>query len=84
MLGTSISATEALRVGVVNHVAPDEAALTHTTDRIVAALLEKPRETLHMIKQQFIALAQRSRMGDVTLSDGDLLVQQPPAARAKL
>lgn len=72
LLGERIDAAEALRLGLVNRVVPED-ALDRVVDDWARRLAAKPRGALHMTKTQFRAYARASVLGDVTEGDGDLL-----------
>jgi enoyl-CoA hydratase/carnithine racemase len=73
LLGDSIDAEHAERIGLVHRVlAPDalDAAVREWAERLAA----KPEVAVHMTKTQLRAYAQRAALGDVSESDGDLLL----------
>jgi enoyl-CoA hydratase/carnithine racemase len=72
LLCDRFDAAEALRLGLVNRVAPDD-ALDRVIDEWARRLADKPRVALHMTKTQFRAYGRASVLGDVTEGDGDLL-----------
>ena len=83
MMCDVIDADEALRIGVVNRVVPLGSA------RVVAAqwaqrLAAKPEIAIHETKTQFRAYAMSTLTGNVTETDGDLMVaaSRSPIAKA--
>lgn len=73
LMGESVDGRQAAEWGLVHRAVADE-ELDAEVDALVARLLSKPEAAVHMTKTQFRAYAQRERIGDVTETDGDLLV----------
>jgi enoyl-CoA hydratase/carnithine racemase len=74
LLCERIDAARAERWGLVHRVVPNErleAAVADWASRMAA----KPEVAVHMTKTQFRAYANRSVLGDVTETDGDLLLE---------
>ncbi len=83
LLGDAVEAERAERIGLVHRVLPAEAldaAVREWAERLAA----KPEIAVHMTKTQLRAYAQRAALGDVSESDGDLLLaaSRVGAARA--
>ena len=72
LLCERIDAAEALRLGLVNRVVPDD-DLDGIVDDWARRLAAKPHAALHMTKTQFRAYGKAAVLGDVTEGDGDLL-----------
>ncbi len=83
LLCDRIDAETAERWGLVHRVVP-VAQLDATVDAWAQRLAAKPEVAVHMTKSQLRAQAQRSVLGDVSETDGDLLLaaSRSPAARA--
>jgi enoyl-CoA hydratase/carnithine racemase len=83
MMCDPIDADEAFRIGVVNRVVPvgSEGELAMDWAQRLAA---KPEIAIHETKTQFRAYAASSLMGNVTETDGDLMVaaSRSPIAKA--
>jgi enoyl-CoA hydratase/carnithine racemase len=74
MLCDPINAQEALRLGVVHRVV-DHDQLDEAATTLGNRLAAKPEMAMHETKTQFRAYEMRSTMGNVTETDGDLMVQ---------
>ncbi|MFP6563398.1 MAG: enoyl-CoA hydratase/isomerase family protein [Myxococcota bacterium] len=83
LLCEEIDGTRAFAWGLVHRVVP-EAELDVEVDALVEKILAKPEAAVHATKTQFRAYALRGRLGDVTETDGDVLVGalREAAARA--
>ncbi len=82
LLCERIDARRAGDWGLVHRVVPAE-ALDQTVDAWAARIAAKPEVAVHMTKTQFRAYARRAVLGDVTESDGDLLVSSSRGAVAR-
>jgi len=82
LLCDRIPAEEALRLGLVHRVVP-RSSLDATLDDWARRLAAKPEVAVHMTKTQLRALGRRAVLGDVTESDGDLLLAASRAAAAR-
>lgn len=78
----TISADEADRFGLVHRVV-DEDLLADELNEWTGRLISKPEIAVHETKTQFRAYAQRSTLGTVTETDGDLMVQASRGDSAK-
>jgi enoyl-CoA hydratase/carnithine racemase len=73
LLGDTVDADRAERIGLVHRVLPAaglDAAVRELAERIAA----KPEIAVHMTKTQLRAYAHRARLGDVSEGDADLLL----------
>lgn len=73
LLGDTVEAERAERIGLVHRVLPADAldaAVCEWAERLAA----KPEIAVHMTKTQLRAYALRASLGDVSESDGDLLL----------
>lgn len=80
LLGTSLTAADALSLGVLHQVEPPaeiDAALEKWTRRLLRARAEDIRAA----KTQFRAYAAAAALGDMTQADGDLLLGARPGHR---
>jgi enoyl-CoA hydratase/carnithine racemase len=68
-----VDAARAERLGVVHQVVP-RAGLDAAVDALARRIAAKPEIAVHMTKTQFRAYAQGAVRGDVTETDGDLLM----------
>jgi enoyl-CoA hydratase/carnithine racemase len=68
-----IEAPRAEQLGIAHRVVAD-GELDAVVDDWAARIAAKPEAAIHMTKTQFRAYADRARLGDVSESDGDLLV----------
>ncbi len=82
LLCERIDAAEALRWGLVHRVAPLE-TLDAAVDAWAARMAAKPEIAVHMTKTQFRAYAHRASLGDVTETDGDVLLSASRTAVAR-
>jgi enoyl-CoA hydratase/carnithine racemase len=82
LLCERIDAARAGDWGLVHRVVPPD-ALDETVDAWGARIAAKPEVAVHMTKTQFRAYARRAVLGDVTESDGDLLVAASRGAVAR-
>jgi len=74
LLGDTLDAAEALRIGLVHRVLPAvelDAAVRASAERLAA----KPEIAVHMTKTQLRAYARMAPLGDVTETDADLLLE---------
>jgi enoyl-CoA hydratase/carnithine racemase len=72
MIGESVGAGEAVRLGLAHRSVPGgelDAAVRELAER----LARKPEAAVHMTKTQFRAYGTLARLGDVTETDGDVL-----------
>ncbi|MEE8580820.1 MAG: enoyl-CoA hydratase/isomerase family protein, partial [Myxococcota bacterium] len=77
-----ISAAQAERWGIANRVVPED-QLDAVVEQWAGRLAAKPEAAVHMTKTQFRAFAQRANLGDVSESDGDLLMSASRGAVAR-
>jgi enoyl-CoA hydratase/carnithine racemase len=79
----AIDATEAARLGVVHRCVPDD-ELDATVESWARRLAAKPEMAVHLERAKFRAYATRSRLGDFTETDGQLLMaaSRTPTAKA--
>jgi enoyl-CoA hydratase/carnithine racemase len=82
LLCERIDAAEALRWGLVHRVVPPE-QLDEMVDAWAARIVAKPELAVHMTKTQFRAYAHRASFGDVTETDGDVLLAASRTAVAR-
>lgn len=75
-------APRAERWGVIHRAVP-EASLAPTAARWAERLSQKPEIALHMTRTQLRAYSQRTRLGDVGETDGDLLLEASRAFAAR-
>lgn len=73
LLCEEIDGQRAAQWGLAHRAVP-ESALDAEVDALVSRLLSKPDAAVHMTKTQFRGYAQRARLGDITETDGDILV----------
>lgn len=73
LLCERVDAATAGRFGLVHRVVAPS-ALDATVDALAARLAGKPEVAVHMTRTQLLAYARRSALGDVTETDGDLLM----------
>ena len=73
LLCDRIGAEQAERWGIVHRCVPEE-RLDEVVDDWARRVAAKPEAAVHMTKTQFRAYAARAALGDVTESDGDLLM----------
>ncbi len=78
----AIDAEEAARLGVVHRCVPD-AELDATVDAWARRLAAKPEMAVHLERSKFRAYATRSRLGDYTETDGQMLMAASRTATAK-
>lgn len=83
LLCERIDAAEAHRIGLVHRVVP-AAELDAAVDAMAAKLAVKPEAAVHMTKTQFRAYASRAALGDVTETDGDVLLAASRSAIARM
>lgn len=81
LLGTRLTATQAERIGLINAVVPDR-KLQVTVDDWAERIAAKPEWATQATKMQFQAYAHASLLGDVTATDGDLLMSAIDVALA--
>ena len=77
-----VDATEAARLGLVHRSVPAadlDTTLAHWVERLVA----KPEQAVHMERSKFRAYAVRSTLGDVTETDGEMMLSASRSPRAK-
>jgi enoyl-CoA hydratase/carnithine racemase len=82
LLCERIDAAEALRWGLVHRVVSPE-TLDATVDDWATRITAKPEIAVHMTKTQFRAYAHRASLGDVTETDGDVLLSASRTAVAR-
>ena len=73
LLGDNVEAERAERIGLVHRVLPAD-ALDAAVREWAERLATKPELAVHMTKTQLRAYALRASLGDVSESDGDLLL----------
>jgi enoyl-CoA hydratase/carnithine racemase len=73
LLCERVDAATAERFGLVHRAVSDE-SLDAVVDEWAGRLARKPEAAVHMTKTQLRAYARRSALGDVSESDGDLLL----------
>jgi enoyl-CoA hydratase/carnithine racemase len=73
LLCERVEATTAERWGLLHRVVP-AARLDEVVDDWARRLAEKPEIAVHMTRTQLRAYAQRARLGDVSETDGDVLM----------
>ncbi len=77
-----VDAARAERLGVVHRVVPPE-ELDAAVDGLARRIAAKPEIAVHMTKTQFRAYAQGAARGDVTETDGDLLMASSRVGTAR-
>lgn len=77
-----VESTLALSWGLVHRSVPEE-SLDAAVDAWARRLAAKPEIAVHMTKTQFRSYALRSRLGDVTETDGDVLREASRGATAR-
>ncbi len=82
LLCDRLDAERAAAWGVVHRVVPAD-ALDAAVDAWARRLAAKPEVAVHMTKTQFRAYANRALLGDVTESDGDLLLEASRRSAAR-
>jgi enoyl-CoA hydratase/carnithine racemase len=82
LLGDAVDATRAEQIGLVHRVLP-AAALDAEVRALAERLAAKPEIAVHMTKTQLRAYARRATLGDVTETDGDLLLASAQAGVAR-
>lgn len=82
LLCERIDAAEALRWGLVHRVVSPE-TLDATVNDWATRIAAKPEIAVHMTKTQFRAYAHRASLGDVTETDGDVLLSASRTAVAR-
>jgi len=82
LLCERVDAARALEWGVVHRVVPAE-HLDEAVDAWAARVAAKPEMAVHMTKTQFRAYARRAVLGDVSETDGDVLLSASRTAIAR-
>jgi enoyl-CoA hydratase/carnithine racemase len=77
-----VDATEAARLGLVHRCVHDE-DLDATVEHWAARLAAKPEMAVHMERAKFRAYAARTRLGDYTETDGQMLMSASRTPTAK-
>lgn len=82
LLCDRIDAATAERIGLVHRAVPD-VALDEAVEAWARRLAAKPEIAVHMTKTQLRAYARRAALGDVTETDGDLLLASSRVGKAR-
>jgi enoyl-CoA hydratase/carnithine racemase len=83
LLCERFGAPQAERWGVVHRAVP-ESSLTETVAEWADRLCQKPEVAVHMTRTQLRGYSQRTRLGDLGETDGDLLLQASRALAAQV